>query len=491
MVLFTRFYDTLVDVQSWIERSATSVRIGVFSGPRCAYMDRDTLAWKGSNREEVKRRFVAGDIDILLCTDAAAEGLNLQTADLLVNFDLPWNPMKVEQRIGRIDRIGQKHKVIHVANFAYPGTAEEEVYVRLQTRIAGAAGTVGAQQVIVLPVYPSDLRKLSTGELSREKLESLVRERLQQANERAEAMELTPDELYALYQNLDEELGKQPLPVTLAQIFTTFESSEYLKALGCEVLESAFGKALLVKGIPGEESCLLTTSRELYERGFAGRSEPLHFATWGDPAFEGVLEHVVQSILPPQGVHRIELGIGNDKTVIGLALSSDAGSTLLTQYDQVDAVNFETLLPGELLSCVEFVQQSQQVAVSIVKLRNIEKASEIAARIHRKTHLMVAATLVAAAPKDASLADLNELLPDSSRNLISGRLETADVQAERVYGVLKGTDTAIYLPKFYQPFLVNTLKKERMALKKARRGTEEDLIPLGELAERLARAARG
>ena len=59
----------------------------------------------GTDRDAVKHRFLQSEIDILICTDAAAEGLNLQTADLLVNYDLPWNPMKVEQRIGRIDRL--------------------------------------------------------------------------------------------------------------------------------------------------------------------------------------------------------------------------------------------------------------------------------------------------------------------------------------------------------------------------------------------------
>lgn len=68
-----------------------------------------------------------GEIDLLLCTDAAAEGLNLQTADLLINFDLGWNPMKVEQRIGRIDRIGQKYSDIEVLNMCYLGSTEEIV----------------------------------------------------------------------------------------------------------------------------------------------------------------------------------------------------------------------------------------------------------------------------------------------------------------------------------------------------------------------------
>lgn len=488
MVVFTRFYDTLEDIRSWIERSAPSVRIGVFSGPRCAYMDADSLVWKGSNREEVKRRFVGGDIDVLLCTDAAAEGLNLQTADLLVNFDLPWNPMKVEQRIGRIDRIGQRHSVIHVANFAYPGTAEEEVYVRLQSRIAGAAGTVGAQQVIVLPVFPGDLRKLSTGELTRDKLEALVRERLQQAKERAESMELTPDELYSLYQSLDEDLDKQALPVTLEQIFATLETSAYLKMLGCEVLESAYGKALLVKGIAGEQSSLLTTSRELYERGFDGRSEPLHFATWGDPIFDGLLEHVIESMEAPLGTKRVQAEVDNQASMVGWIASADSGSVLLTRYEQLTLSKPQQPLNDELAS-VELAQLATAAKQVLEGTRKIEKASAVAAAIHRRTHLMVAAKLVASAPSSATLADLGALLPDASRTLKSGKLEPATVHAERLHGLLQGTDSSVFLPRFYQPFLVNTIRKERIALKKARKGTDEERIPLSELAERLTREA--
>lgn len=491
MVLFTRFYDTLEDIRSWIERSATSVRIGVFSGPRCAFMDTNTLVWKGSNREDVKRRFISGDIDILLCTDAAAEGLNLQTADLLVNFDLPWNPMKVEQRIGRIDRIGQKHAVIHVANFAYPGTAEEEVYGRLQARIANVAGTVGTQQVIVLPVFPSDFRKLSTGELTSEQLEALVKERLKHAKERAEAMELTPDELYTLYQHLDEALGKETLPVTLEQVFATLESSEFLKVVGCEVLESAFGKALLVQGIPGLEAFILTISRELYERGMAGRPEPLHFATWGDLAFDRLLAYISESLEAPAGVRRIDAPVdGSETGLAGWLVSAEYGVKLVTRYDQLASLTPEVPLPEGLESSAELSQIAKLAAQETNTLCRIEKTSSIAAEIHRKTHLLAAAKLLAAAPKGASLADLNAYLPDGSRTLKSGQLEPGDAQAERLHGVLQGTNSSVYIPKFYQPFLVNTLKKERQALKKARKGTDEDNIPLSELADRLIRAAQ-
>jgi hypothetical protein len=62
--------------------------------------------WQILPKEQIKAQFREGTIKILLCTESASEGLNLQTCGVLINYDLPWNPMRVEQRIGRIDRIG-------------------------------------------------------------------------------------------------------------------------------------------------------------------------------------------------------------------------------------------------------------------------------------------------------------------------------------------------------------------------------------------------
>ena len=85
--------------------------------------------WKRISREEVKRRFREHQADILVCTDAAAEGLNFQFCGALVNYDMPWNPMRVEQRIGRIDRLGQRFTDIRIVNLHYAGTVEADVYV--------------------------------------------------------------------------------------------------------------------------------------------------------------------------------------------------------------------------------------------------------------------------------------------------------------------------------------------------------------------------
>ena len=86
---------------------------------------------------------------ILLGTDALAEGLNLQTCGVEINYDAPWNPMRLEQRIGRIDRIGQQHDRVWIWTYFYEGTVEAEVYSRLWQRIGWITGVVGSLQPIL------------------------------------------------------------------------------------------------------------------------------------------------------------------------------------------------------------------------------------------------------------------------------------------------------------------------------------------------------
>lgn len=74
------------------------------------------------------------DVDVLLCTESAGEGRNLQFCHAMVNFDLPWNPMQIEQRVGRIHRIGQLHDVV-LTNLANRGTIEEQILHVLHTKL--------------------------------------------------------------------------------------------------------------------------------------------------------------------------------------------------------------------------------------------------------------------------------------------------------------------------------------------------------------------
>src|ERR1700745_217463 len=86
---------------------------------------------------------------IMLATDAAGEGLNLQAAHLMVNYDLPWNPNRIEQRFGRIHRIGQE-EVCRLWNLVAEETREGDVYRKLLEKLTQARNALGGQVFDVL-----------------------------------------------------------------------------------------------------------------------------------------------------------------------------------------------------------------------------------------------------------------------------------------------------------------------------------------------------
>jgi len=88
-------------------------------------------------------------LDVLLCSEVGCEGLDFQHCDLLVNYDLPWNPMRIEQRIGRIDRYGQKSETVAILNFVTPNTVDAEIYERCLLRIGVFQHAVGGSEEIL------------------------------------------------------------------------------------------------------------------------------------------------------------------------------------------------------------------------------------------------------------------------------------------------------------------------------------------------------
>lgn len=150
VIIFTQYADTM----DFIRDSLISIHgetVATYSGRGGEMYDRDSRTWLQVGKERVKREFAeaAGDVDILVCTDSASEGLNLQECGALINYDLPWNPMRVEQRIGRIDRIGQEFDEITILNYSYEDTVETDIYDRLDDRIGLFETVVGEMQPIL------------------------------------------------------------------------------------------------------------------------------------------------------------------------------------------------------------------------------------------------------------------------------------------------------------------------------------------------------
>ena len=101
------------------------------------------------DRVRIMEDFREGKFDVLLLSEVGSEGLDFEFVGALVNYDLPWNPMRVEQRIGRLDRFGQKHERIHILNFHVPGTIETDIFDRLYQRIHVFEESIGELEPIL------------------------------------------------------------------------------------------------------------------------------------------------------------------------------------------------------------------------------------------------------------------------------------------------------------------------------------------------------
>ena len=105
-------------------------------------------------RVELRRRFElprddANCLDLLLFSEIGCEGLDYQFCDCIVNYDLPWNPMRVEQRIGRIDRNGQRSETVAIVNLITPGTVDADIYNRCLCRIGVFERALGGNEEIL------------------------------------------------------------------------------------------------------------------------------------------------------------------------------------------------------------------------------------------------------------------------------------------------------------------------------------------------------
>lgn len=404
-VIFTRFYDTLVDIVNRLRQRNPQMLIGTYSGKGGEYFDPQAGGMKAVHRDEVKERFLRGEIDILVCTDAAAEGLNLQTADLLVNFDLGWNPMKVEQRIGRIDRIGQKHTDIYVLNLCYADSIEYIVYGRLLKRLADANMIVGTQQFSLLPVGPDDFQALAEGSITPEALEAQARERMEKQHRHLERMEINPAELYQIYRRKAQSEGSCPTPVNLSSIWEALSSSTYLHSLGCRVSQKEGQDIFIVSGVDGvPEGTVLTVSRDLLEKGLVESQNPVHFASYGDPQFNALMEKVTKFDLPAC-VRRIVVPVSGMDRVIMVAYAAveltDGGLRKIrfircwNDLENLNLAEEETLAEEEIEALKQELQQiARQEFEPCLAAERIEKENIKAALDQEMLSLLVIHSLL-------------------------------------------------------------------------------------------------
>ena len=138
IVVFAFFRPTLRYLEKRL--NAAGVETATIHGGITLQSDRDA---------EIERFSRPDGPRVLLSSEVGSEGINLQFARVVINYDLPWNPMRVEQRIGRIDRVGQQAAVLHVVHFKVHGTIEERLYDRLHTKLEIFRNSLGDLEAVI------------------------------------------------------------------------------------------------------------------------------------------------------------------------------------------------------------------------------------------------------------------------------------------------------------------------------------------------------
>jgi SNF2 family DNA or RNA helicase len=188
-------------------------------------------AFSASERENRIAQFREGTYQILLSSEVGSEGLDFQFCHILFNYDLPWNPMVVEQRIGRLDRFGQKAEKILIFNLSAPGTIEDEILNRLYRRINLFESYIGDLEAILGDEITSLTKDLFDPELS----EAQRKERIDQAGllleqrkiqfeewERSSPQFIGHDEYYRDEVDRVQKLGRFIRPDDLARFVSDF-----------------------------------------------------------------------------------------------------------------------------------------------------------------------------------------------------------------------------------------------------------------------------
>lgn len=407
-VIFTRFFDSLMSIRKYIDERAPGMHVGIYSGKQTCWYNETNQRYEAATRDEIKHLFLSGRINILLCTDAAAEGLNLQTADFLINFDMGWNPMKIEQRIGRIDRIGQKNNLIHVLNMCYLGSAEETVYGRLLERLRQAAGVVGMQQISMLPIEPEDFRNLQNGTITENELTKQAKAKLMKQQKETEKMELDATKQFEIYRKEHQLMEQKPYPAKLEDLWAAIIDSDYLKKHGLKLQEAENGRYLSIPPIDAWEGMTGAFSRNAADENHL-------LITWGNPNTDALFSLMEEKLQQHTDyIHRISIPV-NYWEIVGYVVATIDGAMLITAYHQIKKLQIE----HRKLTDKE-IQQAREELFAIAKreaniyanIETVEKINDKLANIQRKLVQAVAIGLLQIKEKEGY-----DLFKDALKNL--------------------------------------------------------------------------
>jgi SNF2 family DNA or RNA helicase len=239
LVVFTGRIETQTTIQAFLENHG--LKVGIINGT------------SGPRNQETIARFRKNppDCHVIVSTEAGSEGINLQVANVLVNFDLPWNPMIVEQRIGRVQRLASEHASVGIFNIMLRGTFEEYIVGRLMEKLQMASHAIGDIEALLeasgingeeesgATSFDEKIRQLVIAALAGMDVEAATRQAEQSIADAKNTLEHEEETINAMLGGMDSAEYVGPRAPTLPKVERSMQPQEFtlaaLKTLGSRI----------------------------------------------------------------------------------------------------------------------------------------------------------------------------------------------------------------------------------------------------------------
>jgi hypothetical protein len=295
MVVFTGRLETQTTIQAFLEEKG--LKVGIINGSS-GQRNQDTIA---------RFRKHPPDCHVIVSTEAGSEGVNLQVANVLVNYDLPWNPMIVEQRIGRIQRLASEHSSVSILNIILRGTFEEYIVGRLMEKLQMASHAIGDIEALLeasgidddengSDSFDEKIRQLVLAALAGKDVEKATWQAEQSISDAKAKLESEEENINAMLGSMDgaEYVGPRvpKLPPTVRSMDAHEFALAALKSFGADVTQHGPG-IYLVEENGGREFIRFDESE-------GGDRRATLYAP-GSAAFSRLVSKMIAT-----GVHRVE-----------------------------------------------------------------------------------------------------------------------------------------------------------------------------------------
>ncbi len=330
MVVFTSRRETQTTIEAFLNEQ--KIPCGLINGD------------SGSRNQQTIARFKKNppDINVIVSTEAGSEGVNLQAANVLINYDLPWNPMIVEQRIGRIQRLASEHATVCIFNVILRGTFEEYIVGRLMEKLQMASHAIGDVESLLESAGMDDDDE-SGGFIEKIRelvVAALVGKNIEEATKKAEqSITEAKVELEREEKNINSMLGGSDGAIDLGPKCPKFPPPIY----------SMDAKTFALKGLESR-GARLSQQSGVYVVSLDGRKEMIRFEDDAKTSTEGTLcrpgapffEKLVNGITA-SGQHQIE-DVDKDAT----ALTKEFATKWVSNFSSMNSFRIE-----EALRCFE------------------------------------------------------------------------------------------------------------------------------------------